>query len=281
MSEVNFPNQEQETNDEPKLSSMEEKAAARGWRPQEEWEGDPDEWVDARTFVQKGELMDTIHAERKRSKKLESELEGVKSSVSDIQSHYEKLAKAEVEKTLKELKVQRREALRIDDHETVDEIEDRMEEIKSEKARIEASTKTQENAPKQAPLPPEVSSWLKDNPWADENSTNFDEGMATEALSLLKAEVDRNGYSGTESLNTVKSKIERLYPEKFTTPRRSPTSVDGSDSSTKGAGRSKGSKLAGRLSEEQAQIGKRFVQAGAVESMEEYAKQLNEIGELQ
>lgn len=276
--ELNFPNEEKEA---PQLSSMEEKASARGWRPQEEWEGDPDEWVDARTFVQKGELMDTIHAERKRAKKLEQELDGVKSSVTDIQSHYEKLAKAEVEKTLKELKAQRREALRIDDHDTVDEIEERIDEIKSEKDKIEQAAKDQSTAPKAAPLPPEVSTWLKDNPWADENSSTYDEGMASEALSLLQAEVSRNGYGGTESLNSVKSKMERLYPEKFSTPKRVPTSVDGSHASNKGASKGKSGKFAGRLTEEQATIGKRFVQAGAVESMEEYAKQLNDMGELQ
>jgi len=276
--ELNFPNQEDAT---PKLSSMEEKASARGWRPQEEWEGDPEEWVDARTFVQKGELMDTIHAERKHSKKMAQELDAVKSSVSDIQAHYEKLAKAEVEKTIKELKAQRREALRIDDHDTVDEIEDRLDEIKSEKAKIENSEKAAQDAPKAAPLPPEVSSWMKDNPWADENSATFDEGMAAEALSLLQAEVSRNGYGGTDSLNKVKSKMERLYPEKFSTPRRAPTSVDGDHASTKGGAKGKSGKFAGRLTEEQATIGKRFVQAGAVESMEEYAKQLNDMGELQ
>lgn len=261
---------------ESQLSTVEERAAARGWRPQEEWEGEPDEWVDARTFVQKGELMDTIHAERKRANKLEKELGTVKSSVDEIRSHYEKMAKAEVEKTLKELKAKRRDALRIDDHETVDEIEEQIEEIKTEKSRIDSAKET--NTP--APLPPEVQSWLGDNPWADENSSTYDAELASEALALLQLEVNRGGYAGKETLNKVKGKVERLYPEKFNSKTRTTTSIDSSDVSTRGNTGPKGGKLASRLTDEQKDIGKKFVSLGAVKSLEDYAKQLNDMGEL-
>src|SRR5690554_228223 len=37
---------------------LEEKARQQGWRPFEEWDGDPDDWVGAETFVVRGQLFD-------------------------------------------------------------------------------------------------------------------------------------------------------------------------------------------------------------------------------
>ena len=50
------------------LTAIEERASAQGWRPKDEWDGDPDEWVSAREFVRAGELFKKIDDQTVRSK---------------------------------------------------------------------------------------------------------------------------------------------------------------------------------------------------------------------
>jgi hypothetical protein len=42
------------------LSPDEQRAMEHGWRPKEEWEGDPEDWVSAREFNRRGELFARI-----------------------------------------------------------------------------------------------------------------------------------------------------------------------------------------------------------------------------
>jgi len=57
--------------DEPKADPLADKARASGWRPKEEFEGDPDEWVDAGEFVRRKPLFDQIHNLKKQAKEAE------------------------------------------------------------------------------------------------------------------------------------------------------------------------------------------------------------------
>lgn len=263
-----------ETNESP----YEEKALARGWRPKEEFEGDPEEWVDAKTFVEKGELMDIIHTTRRDRKRVEEELNALKGTVGELRDHYEKMAKSEVESKLKELRKERREALRVEDLETADELEDRIDEIRQQKTKLEQQ-EVEQPAPEQPVLSPEVQQWLNNNPWANENSSGFQQDIASEAYLLLQAEVARTGDRSTRSLDVVKSKMEKLYPERFSSRTRATTSVDSSQT-TNGTGKGSVGNLSRRMSEDQRRIGMRFVELGTHKNLEAYAKELKELGEL-
>lgn len=48
--------------------SHEERAVAKGWKPKAEFEGDPEEWVDARSFNRSGELMQAISSLKRERK---------------------------------------------------------------------------------------------------------------------------------------------------------------------------------------------------------------------
>jgi Txe/YoeB family toxin of Txe-Axe toxin-antitoxin module len=119
---------------------------------------------------------------------------------------------------------------------------------------------------------------LGSNPWADEASDDFQADLAEEALGMLQVEVSRKGNNGTKSLDKVKEKMQKLYPERFNTRRRATSSVDSTDTST--STKSGGSRYSRKLDAEQRRIGERFVELGTHKSLEEYAKELNDIGEL-
>ena len=58
-------NQEQE---QPTLSPIEEKAIQMGWRPKDQFEGDEEEFIDAKEFVRRQPLFDRIENQNKQLK---------------------------------------------------------------------------------------------------------------------------------------------------------------------------------------------------------------------
>jgi hypothetical protein len=54
-------------------SKAEADARARGWKPKEEWDGDPDEWVSAKLFIKKGEEIEDRQKLKKSIKALEAQ----------------------------------------------------------------------------------------------------------------------------------------------------------------------------------------------------------------
>lgn len=256
--------------------TLEDRARERGWRPLDEFEGDESTWVDANTYMVKGELMDVISERNRHIKRLEQDNAEIKDTVQHLKKHYEETAKLEVEKRLKELRAEKAHAMSLDDHERAMELDDEIIELREQQKAVEKETKA---APQNNQPAPEIVAWLKDNPWADDTSHKFDNELAQEGLSLMQAEIIRRGGQVDDIgkvLSTVKSKLERMYPEKFTPQRRPSPSVDAPAPTGKGRGGS----LVNKMTAEQRRFGESFVKAGAYDKLEDYAKKLQEMGEI-
>ena len=63
--------QQEQVIEQPKVDPYEDKARATGWRPLEEFEGDPETWVDAKEFLGRAPLFDKIKHQTKKQKELE------------------------------------------------------------------------------------------------------------------------------------------------------------------------------------------------------------------
>ena len=61
---------------------VEQRAVETGWRPLTEWTGAPDRWVDAETWVRRGEEMLPIL--KANNRKLEQELARTRSEISQL-----------------------------------------------------------------------------------------------------------------------------------------------------------------------------------------------------
>ena len=81
--------------DEPELTGAEQQAYAQGWRPQDEWSGDPDKWVDANEFIFRGELMDRIQKQTKVINNQNAELGEVKEALKVLAEHNKQIAEKE------------------------------------------------------------------------------------------------------------------------------------------------------------------------------------------
>ena len=85
------------------VSPVQEEALAQGWVPKDEYEGDPDRWVDAGEFVRRGELFRKIESQSK-------ELKDVRKALAELAKHNSKIREVEYARAIEGLKAQKKEA---------------------------------------------------------------------------------------------------------------------------------------------------------------------------
>lgn len=107
----------------------EEKAIASGkWKPQEEWEGDPEEWRPAREYVERGELFDKIDSQNKEMKQLRKVLDTLK-------NHHLNVKQEAMEEAIALLKKQRDSARKEEDLGKVLEITEEIDTLKEKQKK--------------------------------------------------------------------------------------------------------------------------------------------------
>ena len=247
-----------------------------GWRPEDEWEGDPDQWVDAKEFVYRGSLMRRIQQESKSAKTLRKELDQLRGTVKQLAEHNRKLASTEKEEMIDDLNDMRKEALQEQNFDKLIEIEGKIKEVENledEIPEVPESDQTQEH--------PAVAAWREQNDWYDSDPVLAGAADAL-ATQLRQKNPDWEPEKLLEELTIQVA--ERFFDEepeseeteakpKSKAPRTTETGRQGRKTGTR-------SNLVSKLNTMQKQMGQTFVEEGAIESIEEYAKQLREIGEI-
>lgn len=261
---------EQEMN----YSDVELKALERGWKPKEEWEGSSSEWVSADEFNRRGELMDTISTLNKRDKSKDDRIDKLETALKELGEHNKKIAEKEYERALATLKKQKVQALEMDDHERVVEVEDKIEEVKEAKRKFEQSSSVDKEEPRQPESNPVVEQWKQNNQWY---TTNLAMRGAADAFANDYITRNPSAVSDAEAvLNYVDQQIKKEFPDMEA--RRRPSGTVDTDGT---ASRGKPRKFSSRnLNDDQRRIGETLVRAGAFEKLQDYVDQLAELGEI-
>lgn len=204
---------------------IEERARRMGWAPQDEFKGDPKRWVDAETFVQRGEeIMPILKANLRQFERDNAEL---KKTLSDLTDHLQRADARAYQRALKDIKDQQRKAAESGDVETYDRLEREAQGVLKEAAQ-ERRQPRQEGG---QDVHPDALAWREENPWFTR-----DEEMATFAAAqhelLLQT---KPGLTMKENLAEVTRAVKKAYPEKFTNPRRNTTqAVEGNPGTRRG-----------------------------------------------
>ena len=109
---------------EVKLSAAEEKALEQGWVPQDEWEGDPDQWRPAKEYLDRGELFKKIEDQNRTIKEF-------KRALDDLKGHHAKTRETEYARALTALKEQKKTALEDGDAAAVIKLDDEIDLVKA------------------------------------------------------------------------------------------------------------------------------------------------------
>lgn len=233
------------------FTAIEERAAEQGWRPQDEWDGDPADWRTAREFLDRGEFFKKIEDQTRTIKEL-------RKTQADLTRHLDVVRKTEFKRALEVLKAQKRVALESGDVEKVIELDDEIAQTREEQAKAVVQP-TVEVDPQLNPI---FVSWKERNSWYDTNKA-------------MRAYADRLGNeltgSATEILAEVERQVKKEFAHKFENPRRKDAApVEGG--ATKPSNKREDTF---KLTEDERRVMQRFVRAGAI-TEEQYIKDLKE-----
>lgn len=266
--------------DEVEFNEVEEQAMDKGWRPREEWDGEPDLWVDAGEFIRRGELMDRISDQTKQLRGAQSEIESLKKDFKSIVEHNKKIAAKEYEKAMRDLKAQKAEAIEDGEAKKVIEIDDRIDELKEARRELDSDNSDEvPNTPNNQQLPPEVIQWKSENPWYEQDLAMQGAAEAYAADYIYNNPQDQGNLE--KILGYVTAKIKTEFPDRVGGKRTRPSAT--TDTTKGGTKPTKGGKTkytVRHLNEEQRSVAKRFADSGVM-TMQEYVDQLAELGEIE
>ena len=238
---------------EVKLTAAEEKAMEQGWVPEDQWDGDPEQWRPAKEFLDRGELFKKIEDQNRTIKDF-------KRALDDLKGHHAKTQATEYARALATLKQQKRAALEEGDAAAVIQLDDEIDLVKDEQTRLRQGEFQQTET-----VNPEFASWVDKNKWYESNAP-----MKAYADALGR-NLAASGLSPSAVLQEVEKQVKLEFPNKFTNPNRNkPGAVEGS-SNKGGKGNDSFS-----LSDEERRVMQRFVRTGAM-SEKEYIAELKRI----
>ena len=238
----------------PSTPSVEDRAREQGWRPKEEFDGDPSKWVSAETFVAKGELIDRIESLGKKLKDSEK-------TIKMLSEHHAKVKDSEFKRAVEFLKSQKKLAYESGDVDKIIELDDKIAEVRD----TQKAQKQQEAVNETPEVHPAFQSWVSENKWYEKNTE-----MRADADAFGEAYARNNpDKTPADVLEYVAKKIRKAYAEEFQNPNRNrPSGVEGGSGNRQGVSRDSFT-----LTEEETRVMNTFVRNGVMEK-EDYIKQV-------
>ena len=139
MAEEETGTGEEENNEPAQIAPAEAKASKSGWRPKEDWKGDEDEWVDAKEFNYRGDLMGRISEQSSILNNFKNQIAERDKTIQDLVDHHKSMSDREYKKALKSLQSSKVEAIDDGDGASVVEIDNEIDELKEKR---DAANKT-------------------------------------------------------------------------------------------------------------------------------------------
>lgn len=233
-----------------------DQAREKGWRPKEEYTGDG-EWVDAEEFLRRKPFFDKMSKQSQEIKRLQR-------TVESMANHYHKSVAIAVDKAVKSLRAERREAIESGDADRVEAIDAEIAQHQNQQQAVAQSANT---------VSPEVIDWVAENQWF-----NSDQEMRAFAVTYNENYLKANPNDIGESLRKTLVAVKKAFPEKFESQGRKPHSQSSPVES--GAAAHKPAKYdINRLTTEQKQVYNAYVKQHKIMSHDDYFKSLEEIGE--
>lgn len=263
--------QETETTQEIQTSPDEERARQGGWRPQEEWEGDPDEWVSAKEFNKRGEMMDRIRQQSKQLKGYEKKLARLEQSVNTLSDHNKKIAEIEKKKLLDDLNKQKYAAINEGDASKAAELDSLIGQVNDVDTSVTALPPEEEPDTNQAleDAKDYFANWVErpENTWYKKNP------LLVAAFNQIGAALHNSNPNMPvdQLLDEARKQLVAEFPEKF--PKKKGTSKVTDTPAETGIGRKAGKKVTLKdLPQEHQNLARDLAQRGIM-TVDEWVKQ--------
>jgi hypothetical protein len=248
------PEQSGEQAPEVVYTEIQLKAIDQGWIPKDDFDGDESEFIDAAEFVRRGELFKKIETQSKEVKALRQALESFK-------VHHSKVKEAEYERALKTLQSARKDAVINGEHEQAFALEEKIDEIKAEKAMVVAEGK--------APVvQDDVGYTAEFQAWVDKNSWYENNKVMRATADALGVAYHKEGFNPAEVLRKVANDIREEFKDKF--KKQSSERTMAVEPSTRTGSNTRASEV---MTSEEREIMRQIVRMGGITEAE-YIKEL-------
>ncbi len=259
----NEADNEPDTQDDGGLAAQEEAVArSRGWVPKDEFRGKPDDWQDAKSFLDRNSSLQ--RDVRELSEKLLSKDEEYEARIARMEAANERIINAERQRLAAQLEAAKREAVELGDLDEYDRLRkdeaDYYKRLVEDERAQEAARQPRQSKPD---LLPETQEWIRRNSWFNESSVMQKMALAfyDEAMEGMPATRDE-----TKRLAYVEKQMARVYPDKF----------GGGQSSAVEGGRRTVSKPSVTLTNAERSAMNKYIKMGLIKNEAEYIKYLND-----
>jgi hypothetical protein len=215
---------------------IEERAKQMGWTEKEDFRGNPDNWVDADTFVSRAET--SLPIAKGTIKRLESEVGDLKKTLGEFSEFYKGAEKRAYDKAIKDLQSKEIEAVEEGDTE-------KFKKVRNEYADLIQShpmAAMPQGAIKSPASPADnqevINTWIEANPWYTEDFEMHEYANKMDKFIGMK----KSNRTPEEHMAAVLASVKEKFPDHFgngASKRSAPSIVEGGESlaSTGNAGR--------------------------------------------
>ena len=224
MSEENTEVRTENTEIVSQVSESEEKAKRLGWVPKDEFNGDPEQWRDADTFLKRGEEihgylkkdLDRLHSTLSQRDK---EIAEIRATMEEFRAFHNETEARAYKRAIDELKQLKVAAIEQGDGSKVVEIDEQLDQLKDAQAKPRQSAS---KAP--AEINKEYQEWLPNNKWYLEDPELAE--IADSFGDIVKK--NNPNLVGKDFLEEVTKRVRKVAPDKFENPNRSQSTVGSS-----------------------------------------------------
>lgn len=187
-----------------------ERASRMGWTDEDKYTGDPERWVDAKTFIERGETILPILKDRLR--KQDDDLKNIRGELRTVIQNQGEFERTTRERVQTEFEDRKRKAVAEADTDAYDEVH--KEEQRWYQAQRPPAAAPSEGAQEGNAI---LTAWNEQNPWfgTDPELSEFADDLAGV---ISKRQPHLAGTA--ELLEKVASRTREVYPDKFTNPNR-------------------------------------------------------------
>ena len=233
----------------------EAEAREQGWKPKEEYEGDPEKWRPAKEFVERGELFGKIDTMGK-------ELKETRKALKMLQEHHSKVKESEYKRAVDELKSLQKKHLEEGNSDGYLETTELLTDLKAEQHARKVVGETA-----QPQVDPRFTAWVDKNQWyaKDQEMREY-----ADVVGLGYSQANQ-GLDPEDVLKYVSAQVKARFKDKFENPNRSrPSAVEGSAQPAP-------SKEKFELTEEERKVMNTFVRMGVYKNKDEYIAEIKKL----
>lgn len=201
--------------------SVEAKATRMGWRPQAEFKGDASKWIDAETFVKRGEeILPIVQANAKALEKAnqaaEKRIAALEKTLKEFGDYHTKTEERAYQRALSDLVAQQEAYAEAGNVEGVRATTEQIVELGKEVTKVPKLGADDGE-------PQHITDFRAENPWFQKDT------VMTAAAHAIAEELAQSGLvDPVKQLAEVSKRIKAEFPHKFENPRRTtPAPVEG------------------------------------------------------